>query len=451
MGKNSSTTPPTAESKKSKKKTSSGSSKKVSNAAPISATQPSTTSATSVAKNQPVASSNTIPVGSPVASVSKPKKSTTTKKSSKGSTPSTNGPTLTSSMIQGTPGPTYPMISSSLGFPMSQFSSKNSIPQQNFEIAYMEEISNMITCFCFSNRADPSTIRIIEQYTKNHIMDIICQLYKFANSKSVKTVDQVESVDVNITVEEVLFFIKKDALKFARFENMIRVRELRKKESEPEEEIEGKKRKNAFSHIKDKRLKLDPILDIGQFSDDESETPTSNESDLLETNSDSVINNYMQEKRRAADFLSKNLSLNDYLDYTKCRESNFVSKGIKKFRQWLEIPPDLKINDNALELLALEAYETVGKLCQIALICLIDRENRIVTPFEDSLFTAAGLLTPRERRMYSQFPQLQEVSSSSSTGTEHIHRPTITASHLLDAITLIHPPSVSSPRFCLRL
>lgn len=318
----------------------------------------------------------------------------------------------------------------------------------------MEEISNMITCFCFSNRVDPSTIRIIEQYSRNHIVDIIYQIYVFVNAKSANTIDQVESVDSTITVEDVLFFIKKDSLKFARFENMIKVKELRKKESEPEEEAEGKKRKNVFSHIKDKRLKLDPILDIGHFSDDESEIPTSNaiNSSPGEINSDQLIENYLQEKRQAADFLSKNLSLNDYLEYTKCRESNFISKGTKRFRQWLEIPPNVKINDNALELLALEAYETVGKLCQIALICLIDRENRIVTPFEDSLFTAAGLLTPRERRMYSQFPQLQEISSS-TTGTQQIHRPTLTASHILDAIILLHPPSVSMcqlPRFCLR-
>jgi len=447
----------------SKKSTSSRSSTVATPPPSVPTTAPPIVAQQSVAASSAPIATNAVP--SPSTSVvkqKKPSKKATTSKSS--SVPSSS---VTNNVIPQNTMPlnfSHPMMTS-LPFP-TQFASHNSKTMQAaaVEIPYLEEISNMLMVFCNSNRVDTQSVRIIERFTRNHILDLISKVIAQQNNES-----SSENV-VNISPDDILFLFRKNPLKLSRIENMLKMKELRKGDEDPSthnvEEV-GKKRKKISDKSTRKLLKLDPLMEIGQFSDDDSDqgvaSPTlpsqkkkknnSSESvNLTEKRTDDLfISIYLQEKRMAADYLSRYLSVNDYMEYTKCRESNFITKGFKKFVQWLEIPADIKINEHTLEILAIEAYETVGLLSQIALISVIDKENRHVTMFEHNLFLSAGLLSERERRAYAHFPHLQTPTDLQAVGSV-TSRGAILPVHFLDAITKLHPPSLRNvPDFSLTI
>ncbi|EFC40596.1 predicted protein [Naegleria gruberi] len=384
-------------------------------------------------------------VASPSPSVTKPKK---TSKKTKTSSSITSG-SASNSSVAATSAPIIPQASippsSQIATPVTinyaqqavplafppQFANKNTnpTPPSNVEVPYSEEISKMLMVFCYTSRIEPNGNRIIERYTRNHLI----QLISTACEQIQKSATQTDS-SITISPDDILFLFKNNSLKLARIENLIKVKEMRKKDEESTSESDPKKRKlTAIPLLKEKKIKYDPILEIGHFSDDEDLENEKSSYDPFAT--------YMHEKRKAADFLTKCMTTNEYMEFTKNRESaNMLTKGTKKFRQWLDVSNDIKMNDLVLEILAMEAFETIGILCQVALIVAIDSQNRRISPFEDALFKYAGLLSERARRMYSQHPQ-DPIDLATSKPVPTVNNSFLTNNHFLSAITLLHPPS----------
>ncbi|KAL9653470.1 hypothetical protein ABK040_002104 [Willaertia magna] len=412
----------------------------------------------------------------------KPSKRTTKSSSTSIASPSTSTPPPTI-LSPSTTQPSNSSQSSSLQSPVSgpaiqfpiQLSNKKNL--QTIETPYYDEISNMMFVFGDARKTNSQSVKIIEMYTKSHLLDLIVKACKLSNDK--------ESATLTLGADDFLFIFRNDNFKLSRFESILKLKEMRKKDEDislqtsdigSTETLKTKKRKLIHDKSAKKvKRNFDPIWDIGQFSDDDlmneetmptvkknippknvnniqkknnetnnNSTQTNVNFEKIKTDEDILIEKYLDSKLKAADDLTKYMSVDEYMDYTKSRESNFISKGIKKFRHWLDITTDsIKLQDNAIEILAIEAYETVGLLTQLSLITIIDKEQKPITKQEDNVFRAAGLLTENQRRIYSQFPHLQIYNPFHASNTDSIlwNRIQILPNHVLDAIRLLHPPS----------
>ena len=80
---------------------------------------------------------------------------------------------------------------------------------------------------------------------------------------------------------------------------------------------------------------------------------------------------------KEADELTKKMTIDEYMDYSDCRQASFTFKKNKKFRDWLNIQKyiDMKPNDDVIEILGYIAWETVAKITKAGLI--IKREMEL--------------------------------------------------------------------------
>ncbi|RDD46790.1 Transcription initiation protein SPT3-like protein [Trichoplax sp. H2] len=83
------------------------------------------------------------------------------------------------------------------------------------------------------------------------------------------------------------------------------------------------------------------------------------------------------ERTERLEILTRKMDQSQYLEFSECRQVTF-SKRINKFREWLDCISiiDAKPNVQAIELLSVLAYETVGRVIELSLIVKADTEHR---------------------------------------------------------------------------
>lgn len=74
-------------------------------------------------------------------------------------------------------------------------------------------------------------------------------------------------------------------------------------------------------------------------------------------------------ERSYFDAVTRNMSPDEYLEYSECRQASFTFKKLKKFREWLQIGQltDYRLGDDCLELLGFVAWELVQRWAMRAL------------------------------------------------------------------------------------
>ncbi|XP_046848360.1 protein SPT3-like isoform X2 [Xenia sp. Carnegie-2017] len=83
-----------------------------------------------------------------------------------------------------------------------------------------------------------------------------------------------------------------------------------------------------------------------------------------------------RERLERAEYLSRSLDTQQYLEFIECRQANFNKKA-GKFKEWLDYTnlTDLKPNTPVMEVFSYLAYETVGQIVEMALLVKKDIER----------------------------------------------------------------------------
>lgn len=70
-----------------------------------------------------------------------------------------------------------------------------------------------------------------------------------------------------------------------------------------------------------------------------------------------------------ADHLTREMTREEYMEYSECRQASFTFKKAKKFRDWLNPAQyiDLKLNDDVIEILGFMGWEMVRRVTEAAL------------------------------------------------------------------------------------
>lgn len=88
----------------------------------------------------------------------------------------------------------------------------------------------------------------------------------------------------------------------------------------------------------------------------------------------------------ATDIITKDMPMEEYLDYNKCKETTFLSQS-KKFKEWIQF--DSQISEKIIDLMGFLAHEIVGLLTQSSLIVKREMELRV----NDNQFLTIGIAT----------------------------------------------------------
>lgn len=79
-----------------------------------------------------------------------------------------------------------------------------------------------------------------------------------------------------------------------------------------------------------------------------------------------------------ADRLTRDMSREEYMEYSECRQASFTYKKAKKFRDWINPAQyvDVRLNDDVIEILGFLAWEMVRRLTESALEAKAHKQSR---------------------------------------------------------------------------
>jgi len=219
------------------------------------------------------------------------------------------------------------------------------------EVSYANEIMDMMFVFGDGNvrSGTGETVPLVEAITRDYIISLLTD-----------AAGQVHrSGGLRITVDHVLFQIRKDAPIYYSLKEFLQWKDIRNKNF-TQDDMSGKEHKKGTKAL----MQCNWEMLTGLGSNDEEEK------NLLEddTSLKAALRSKNQKRLRQADEITKNMSKEEYMRYTEARKASFTYKKAKKFRDWLgPVASIIKFNDDVLEALGYLAWEMVGSLTQLAL------------------------------------------------------------------------------------
>lgn len=202
----------------------------------------------------------------------------------------------------------------------------------------------------------------------------------------------------SLSVEDVIFVIRRDPVKVSRLKEFLSWKDLRKNArpgeetgtnlaaaGDAEDDILGLAQIEGISiganaadggegvavasrpskPAKRKQAKLPWDLIAGLVVE-----ATAGEVDLLEEEPiDLEVSAESTRRLVAADRLTRDMTREEYMEYSECRQASFTYKKAKKFRDWINPAQyvDMRLNDDVVEILGFLAWEMVRKLTESAL------------------------------------------------------------------------------------
>lgn len=106
---------------------------------------------------------------------------------------------------------------------------------------------------------------------------------------------------------------------------------------------------------------LDSFREEGESASSDSE-----DSDLEEED----FTNEVKGRLRVADIMTREMSKEEYMEYSECRQASFTFKKAKKFREWLSLGKFVEVrpNDDVIEILGFLAWEIVRIITETAVL-----------------------------------------------------------------------------------
>ncbi|KAJ8982490.1 hypothetical protein NQ317_019274 [Molorchus minor] len=281
------------------------------------------------------------------------------------------------------------------------------------KISYYNEISLMMFGFGDSHTPNPDTVRLVESIVLKQLRIIIHEASKYSDGKKLKG-------------EELVFLLRHNKHKMRRF-----VRYLMNKQS-----------KYIFQKINlypaDLNTKPLPKSDLMEFIEKIDETGEF--TDLSE------IDEVKHERQLRADRISQALNEKKYLEFCKARCASFNSRDTthrssEKLRLWIDPKGEIikEYKQDALDILAYFAYQTVADITDYALLVRMDRKSCTSDPLKHlpgSYYTAT--MFNGEHQFTGSNPDYSKVHSS---------QPPISVSEIKEVMRRVHSPQAGLLNF----
>ncbi|KAJ3113416.1 Transcription initiation protein spt3 [Physocladia obscura] len=238
---------------------------------------------------------------------------------------------------------------------------------------YRAEIAQMM--FVFGDTSEPAddTVALVEDLTRAQIAEVVIQAIAQAQKRGSKT----------ISAEDLIFLIRHDVKKTNRMRQFLSWKDVRKnvKDKGPSATQDLNSQEDAEDILDNEPSKLKPRKKIVKLSWelvnslsnilDEHESNKNEEDEEDEIIDEEARQAYEEQvlRLRAADDVTRDMSKEEYVYYSECRQASFTFKKAKKFREWsgLQLYYKLKTNGDVLDILGFLAYECVARLTETGL------------------------------------------------------------------------------------
>ncbi|PVU97483.1 hypothetical protein BB561_000496 [Smittium simulii] len=211
--------------------------------------------------------------------------------------------------------------------------------------------------FVFGEVQDPllETTLLIEDILRSQVVEI-CVL---AAAQAQKRASRY------ISSEDLIFLIRHDRQKVSRLTEFLSWKDVRKNVKDREEAGEDIIEEADDKPEKAKRTRIRLFWELTSFFSE-------NLAQDLEDSYDEE-ESYAQEESlkrlRIADEVTKQMTRDEYVHYSECRQASFTYRKGKRFRDWVNMQAyiDMKANDDIVDILGFLTFEMVSKLTETAL------------------------------------------------------------------------------------
>ena len=239
---------------------------------------------------------------------------------------------------------------------------------------YRVEIQQMMFVFGETNDPPVETTSLIEDIVRGQVMEILLQATKTAQMRNSKS----------ILTEDVNFIIRHDKAKVNRLRTYLLWKELRKNAKDQdaaaagtapggggdEEEKKGpaeKDDKDPANTMKVRKSQIKLPWDL-QFMFNEQPLENNDDDDELDED-EREANLATLKKLKMADDRTRNMTKEEYVHWSDCRQASFTFRKAKRFRDWSGISQltDSKPHDDVIDILGFLTFEIVCSLTETAL------------------------------------------------------------------------------------
>lgn len=237
---------------------------------------------------------------------------------------------------------------------------------------YRVEVQQMMFVSGETNDPPIETTSIIEDIVRGQVIEILLQSTKTAAARGTRS----------IAPEDVIFLIRHDRAKVNRLITYLSWKDVRKNtkdegggtESFMEQEgAVGSGGPGATTNDQSKmitryrKLKIRLPWEV-QFMFSEQHLETAEEAE--EVNDEEKAATLASLKRlKMADERTKNMTKEEYVHWSECRQASFTFRKVKKFREWAQISQicESRPNDDVIDILGFLTFEIVCSLTEEAM------------------------------------------------------------------------------------
>ncbi|ORX69171.1 TFIID-18kDa-domain-containing protein [Linderina pennispora] len=221
---------------------------------------------------------------------------------------------------------------------------------------YTTEIQQMMFVFGEVQDPLPETTMLIEDIVRSQVIEIIVMAAAQAQRRGSRF----------MAAEDLIFLIRHDRTKVLRLREYLSWKDVRKKVKEREDAGEelmddtSPDKPDRAAKVKVKlSWELANAFSENMVDDDEDE----NDDEMADARSDSL------KRLRDADEVTKQMTRDEYVHYSECRQASFTFRKGKRFRDWANMSAylDTKLNDDIIDILGFLTFEMVSTMTETAL------------------------------------------------------------------------------------
>lgn len=238
---------------------------------------------------------------------------------------------------------------------------------------YRVEIQQMMFVLGESNDAPVETTSLIEDIVRGQVIEILLQATKSAGVRGTKS----------IAPEDVIFLMRHDKAKVNRLRTYLSWKDVRKNAKDQEEGgteslMEGDASGGASGApvvqatdskmlTKYKKLKIRLPWEL-QFMFSEQHLEAAEESEQVDDDEKAATMASLK-RLKMADDRTKNMTKEEYVHWSECRQASFTFRKAKRFREWAQITQlcDSRPNDDVVDILGFLTFEIVCSLTEEAM------------------------------------------------------------------------------------
>lgn len=247
--------------------------------------------------------------------------------------------------------------------------------------------------FVSGETTDPpvETTLLIEDIVRGQVIEILVQATKTASLRGTRS----------IAPEDVIFLIRHDKAKVIRLITYLSWKDVRKNAkdegggTESLMEQEGGGQGAAGGPASDqskmitryKKLKIRLPWEVQFMFSEQHFDATDDAQDGDEEERAATL--VSLKRLKVADERTKNMTKEEYVHWSECRQASFTFRKAKKFREWAQIPQicETRPNDDVIDILGFLTFE---------IVCSITEEAMEIKAAEERLFQQSILKTGKE-------------------------------------------------------